>query len=256
MGDFRGQPGEAESGEQLPAFRPGFRPLYRQVKELLIGRIADRTWSPGEGIPSEQQIAAELGVSQGTVRKALDEMTTENLLVRRQGRGTFVATHSEARILFQFFKIVPDGEKPVFPESVLRSVSRGPASAIEREKLKLAAGEIIVRITRLRSLRGRMTISEYLSLPARLFPDLAGENEVPNNLYDHFAARYGITVSGGAEIVKAVAASAEDAALLGLPVGAPLLAVDRVATALDGTPVEWRYSLCDTSACGYVSDLG
>lgn len=234
---------------------PGFRPLYRQVKELLIGRIADRTWSPGEGIPSEQQIAADLGVSQGTVRKALDEMTVENLLVRRQGRGTFVARHDEARILFQFFKIVPDGEKPTFPESVLREVSRGPANMSEREKLKLGPGEPVIRIARLRSLRGRVTISEYLSMPARLFPGLADEGEVPNNLYDLFAARYGITVSGGAEIVKAVAASAEDAALLGLPEGAPLLAVDRVATALDGTPVEWRYSLCDTAACGYVSDL-
>jgi GntR family transcriptional regulator len=234
---------------------PGFRPLYRQVRELLVRRIADSIWLPGEGLPSEQQIAAELGVSQGTVRKALDEMTAENLLVRRQGRGTFVATHNEARILFQFFKIVPDGEKPVFPESVLRSVSRGPANAVECEKLKLAPGEMIVRITRLRSLRGRVTISEYLSLPARLFPGLADDNVVPNNLYDHFAATYGITVSGGEEIVKAVAASAEDAGLLGLTVGAPLLAVDRVATALDGTPVEWRYSLCDTEACGYVSDL-
>jgi GntR family transcriptional regulator len=251
MGDLRALTGEGGSG----AASPGFRPLYRQVKELLTRRIADRIWSPGEGIPSEQQIAAELGVSQGTVRKALDEMTAENLLVRRQGRGTFVATHSEARILFQFFKIVPDGEKPVFPESVLRSVSRGQANVIEREKLRLGPGEAIIRISRVRSLRGRVTISEYLSLPARLFPGLAEGGEVPNNLYDHFASRYGITISGGQETVRAVAASVEDAALLGLPVGAALLAVDRVAMALDGTPVEWRYSLCDTAACGYVSDL-
>ncbi|KAF0231361.1 MAG: GntR family transcriptional [Beijerinckiaceae bacterium] len=159
---------------------PGFRPLYRQVKELLIGRIADRTWSPGEGIPSEQQIAADLGVSQGTVRKALDEMTVENLLVRRQGRGTFVARHDEARILFQFFKIVPDGERPVFPESTLREVSRGQANVTEREKLKLGPGEPVIRIARLRSLRGRVTISEYLTMPARLFPGLADEGEVPN----------------------------------------------------------------------------
>src|SRR5688500_8333636 len=86
----------------------GFRPLYRQVKDVLVGRIASGAWRAGDAIPSEFEIAAELATSQGTVRKALDEMTAERLVVRRQGRGTFVARHDDARILFQFFKLVPD----------------------------------------------------------------------------------------------------------------------------------------------------
>ena len=95
----------------------GFRPLYRQVRDLLVRRIADGIWQAGQPLPSESEIALDLGVSQGTVRKALDEMTAENLVVRRQGRGTYVARHDDARILFQFFKLVPDTGERSFPES-------------------------------------------------------------------------------------------------------------------------------------------
>jgi GntR family transcriptional regulator len=76
-----------------------FRPLYLQVKSMLVRRLADGTWIPGASLPSEAMLAAEIGVSQGTVRKALDELASENLLVRRQGRGTFVAGHDETQNL-------------------------------------------------------------------------------------------------------------------------------------------------------------
>lgn len=234
---------------------PGFRPLYRQVKDLLLRRIGDGVWAPGALIPSEQQIAAELRVSQGTVRKALDEMTGERLLTRRQGRGTFVARHDEARILFQFFKLVPDNGVATFPESELRRTENARADEDERRVLNLAPGDRVVRITRIRSLGGRPVISEYLSLPAKLFPGLGEDISVENNLYELYSARFGITVSGGQERVKAIAAPEEDARLLGLPPGAPVLAIDRVAVALDGTPVEWRRTLCQTEDCAYVSDL-
>ena len=86
----------------------GFRPLYRQVRDTLVKRIADGVWQAGQPLPSEPELAAELSVSQGTVRKALDAMTAEKLVIRRQARGTFVAKHDDARILFKFFKLVPD----------------------------------------------------------------------------------------------------------------------------------------------------
>ncbi|MGL5448302.1 MAG: GntR family transcriptional regulator [Rhabdaerophilum sp.] len=234
---------------------PGFRPLYRQVKDLLIKRIGEGVWAPGALIPSEQQIAAELGVSQGTVRKALDEMTSERLLTRRQGRGTFVARHDEARILFQFFKIAPDNGVAIFPESELRRVENARADEEERRVLNLVPGDRVMRITRIRSLGGKPVISEYLSLPEKLFPGLGEEIPIENNLYELYSSRFGITVSGGQERVKAIAAPPEDARLLGLSTGAPVLAIDRVAVALDGTPVEWRRSLCQTADCAYVSDL-
>lgn len=238
-----------------PRGTPGFLPLYRQVKSLLVKRIADRVWQPGEVLPSEIQIAAELGVSQGTVRKALDEMTAERLLVRRQGRGTFVARHDESRILFQFFKIVPETGVPVFPESQLRSVETGKATPEEVARLALVPGAEVIRIARVRSLLGRVTISEYLVLPAARFPGLLGRADIPNNLYDLYASEFSITIAGGEESLRAVPASEADAALLGIAPGSPLLAIDRVALGLDGKPVEWRYSLCDTRHCHYQSGL-
>ena len=123
--------------KQVAAGPVGFRPLYRQVKDVLVGRIAAGAWRAGEAIPSEVEIAAELATSQGTVRKALDEMTAERLVVRRQGRGTFVARHDDARILFQFFKLVPDAGERRFPESRVLSVETARASAEERTRLGL-----------------------------------------------------------------------------------------------------------------------
>jgi GntR family transcriptional regulator len=232
----------------------GFRPLYQQVRERLTRRIVDGRWKAAEMVPSEVQIAAELGVSQGTVRKALDEMTAARLLVRRQGKGTFVATHDEARILFQFFKLQPDGAARVFPESEVLSVETAAADAEEADALSLAAGATVIRIRRLRSLGRRPCIVETIVLPAMLFRGIETE-PVPNNLYDVYARVYGVTIGGGNERIKAVAADEATAAMLGVATGAPLMRIDRIATALDGRPVERRVSLCDTSAIAYVTEL-
>jgi GntR family transcriptional regulator len=242
----------------MPADAPppdvGYRPLYQQVRERLTRRIVDGRWKAAEMVPSEIQIAAELGVSQGTVRKALDEMTAARLLVRRQGKGTFVATHDEARILFQFFKLQPDGAARVFPESEVLAVETAEADAEDAAALSLPAGSTVIRIRRLRSLGRRPCIVETIILPATLFQGIETE-PVPNNLYEVYARVYGVTIGGGTERIKAVAADDATATVLGLAKGAPLMRIDRVATALDGRPVERRLSLCDTSAMSYVTEL-
>src|SRR5712675_2443257 len=116
----------------------GYRPLYRQVKELLMKRLGDGSWSPGQLLPSEPEIAAGLGVSPGTVRKALDEMSAESLVIRRQGRGTFVARHDEERILFQFFRLIPDSGERRFPEGRTISVAVAKATADVAARLGIA----------------------------------------------------------------------------------------------------------------------
>jgi GntR family transcriptional regulator len=205
-------------------------------------------------VPSEMQIAAELGVSQGTVRKALDEMTVANLLVRRQGRGTFVATHDESRILFQFFKLQLDNGTRIFPESEVLDVQTQDATQQEADKLGLFPKEPVIRIHRVRSLAGKRCISEIIVLASALFEGIE-QGEIPNNLYDAYARRFGVTVGGGLETLKATAATAKDARDLGIAEGYPLLLIDRVATALDGRPVEWRLSLCNMAHMQYVTEL-
>ena len=232
----------------------GFRPLYRQVKDHFVRRLVDGIWSPGMALPSEGQLASEIGVSQGTVRKALDELAAENLLVRRQGRGTFVAEHDEQRILFQFFKLMPDDGVARFPDSKVLDMTTGGADAAERMALNLQDDDPVIRIRRIRSLGGKPLILETVSLPAHVFPGLE-DGPVPNNLYSLFATRYGITIANARERLKAVALTPDQAEHLHIAVGTPALEIDRIALSLDGSAVERRLSLCLTEEAHYQSDL-
>jgi GntR family transcriptional regulator len=253
MSDGSASGGKArEAGGSAAAI--GFRPLYQQIRDVLVQRIADGRLQPGEMLPSEMQLASELGVSQGTVRKALDAMTAERLLVRRQGRGTFVAEHDETRILFQFFKLVPDDGARSFPDSEVLSVVSAAADAAERERLALAEGARVVRIRRLRRLAGVPVIVEDVVVPEAMVDGLA-EMEPPNNLYGLYAGRFGVTIGRAQERLKAVALTVEDATLLGVPAGTPALEIDRLAIALDDRRAEWRLSRCLTEHVHYLSDL-
>jgi GntR family transcriptional regulator len=245
----RGSGTASDAEEQL-----GFRPLYRQVRDALIRRLVDGVWLPGEPLPSEMQLAAELKVSQGTVRKALDAMAAENLVIRRQGRGTFVARHDEERILFQFFRLVPDHGKRIFPDSEVQSCVTAKAAPAEREMLALPKDSHVVRIRRTRSIEDRPVIAELIVLPDALFPNLS-EMEIPNNLYGLYAMRFGIAIAITREKLKAIAATPEQASALGIAAGSPLLGIDRLALSLEQTPVEWRISACLTDTLHYESDL-
>ncbi len=238
-----------------PGGGPRAQPLYAQVKALLLQHLIAGEWRPGELLPSEFQLADRFGVSQGTVRKALDALAADNVVVRRQGRGTFVAEHDQRRALFHFFHLVgPDGERRL-PESRLVSVRRGLASRIEAGWLAVGRGTPVIRIRRVRSLDGQPAIAETIAVPQVLFPDLADIREVPNTLYDLYERRYGITIARAVERLSAVAADARDARLLGVPAGTPLLEIDRIALALDGKPVEWRVSRCLTTTHRYRVEL-
>jgi GntR family transcriptional regulator len=232
----------------------GFRPLYRQVKDAFLKRMADGLWPPGLLLPSEGQLATEFGVSQGTVRKALDELEGENLVVRQQGKGTFVAQHDEKRILFQFFKLVKDDGVPRFPESQVLSAGVFVATAEERDGLQLAAGAKVARVRRVRFISGEPAIIETLSLPDEMFPGIT-DQAVPNSLYAYYSERYGVTIGYAREKLKAVGLSVEDAKVLNRKAGHPVLLVQRVAQALDGRPVEWRISLCLTDEAHYLASM-
>jgi len=235
---------------------PRAQPLYAQVKALLMRRLIAGQWRPGEMLPSEFQLADLFGVSQGTVRKALDALAADNVVVRRQGRGTFVSAHDQHRALFHFFHLVgPDGERRL-PESCLLSVRKGLASREEAARLEIARGETVVRIRRIRLLDGRPAIAETIAAPHAMFPDLADIREVPNTLYDLYERRYGVTIARAIERLAAVAADERDAKLLGVEPGAPLLEIDRTAIALNGVPAEWRVSRCLTATHHYQVDLG
>ena len=102
---------------------PSFHPLWQQIKALIVRDLESGEWKPGEAIPSELELAARFRVSQGTVRRAIDALADDNLVVRRQGKGTFVATHTEEKVSMpRFLRIRRDDGIDEYPGSRLVDV--------------------------------------------------------------------------------------------------------------------------------------
>jgi GntR family transcriptional regulator len=236
---------------------PSLAPLYRQVRQILLRRIASGEWRPGDLLPAEPKLGQELGVSPGTVRKALDELAAEKLVVRQQGRGTFVAAQTPDSALFRFFQLVDVAGRRVAPRSRELARTLGRATGEEQHRLALGPRAPVVRIERLRSVGDRGKLLESIVVPSMLFPDLhAFRGELPNTLYDLYQRSYGKTVRRATELLRATMLDDPDqAVLLGLPTGAPVLEIDRVAYTFEDVPLEWRRSLVDTRHLRYLSEL-
>src|SRR5688500_6912010 len=190
-------------------------PLYKEVKIRLTRGLATGEWKPGEAIPSETRLAERFNVSIGTIRKAIDELVAERILLRQQGRGTFVATHTEDRTRFYFFHIVGKDGSRELPTTELLSFRRSRATATEEERLQLARGAPTSRIQNLLRLGGRPVIFDEITVPAELFPDLDetvfGGRE--GTIYGLYQARYGITVIRSSERLSAAHPPARAASL-------------------------------------------
>ena len=230
-------------------------PLYARVKAIVLGRITAGDWPPGTALPAEMELAREFGVSQGTVRKALDALTGEQVLVRRQGSGTYVAEHTPAHVLFRFFNIYDDVGSQVLPDSGPAKIAVAAATAAERRRLELAEGARVIRVMRVRTRGGRPFMDDRIVLPEAFFPGLAQEPDIPNTLYDLFQKRYRIHVARTEEQLTAVAATPRLAERLGVPAATPLLAIDRVTYDLNGRRIEWRLSYAHLDGAHYFARL-
>ena len=182
-------------------------------------------------------------------------MTSDNLLVRKQGRGTFVSEVEESQILFRFFRLIPDSGANVFPNSTVLGVQEDRATQDEAAGLNIHGTDTVWRIKRLRTLEERPLLVETIALPKARFPYFAEVAEVPNNVYALYSQRFGITISSATERLKAVAAEGDDAHLLGCEAGVPLLQISRIALDLAFDPVEFRLSRCWTGDVHYESRL-
>jgi GntR family transcriptional regulator len=233
-------------------------PLYKEVKRVLTHSLSQGEWRPGEALPSEAKLAQRYGVSIGTLRKAIDELVAEGVVLRRQGSGTYVAQHGASRLMFHFFHVVPRGGEKQYPDTTTLAFRRGRAEAAEAAKLQLATGDPVLRVRNLLALGGKPVILDDLVLPQRLFPDLTEKilTGRDNTIYHLYQTRYGINVLRTSERLSAALADAETAKLLNLKKGAPLLEINRVAFTYHSAPVELRRSLVDTTEHEYFSDIG
>lgn len=231
------------------------RPLYRQVYTFLVKQIADGHWQPGAALPSEQALANRLRVSQGTVRKALDVLGVEKVIERRQGKGTYVAEYTPERSLFRFFRLSHPGGARGVPTSSGEKIRRRTVKAVEAQKLNLDKRAQVLEVSRLRHVDGAAIIVEKIVVPLALFPKLDKRRPLPNTLYALYQSQYGVNVVSAEEELRADLVRKDEAKRLGLRPGAPILQIERVAIAVDGTRVEWRVSRCDTNRLVYAVTL-
>src|SRR6478736_5473060 len=252
--------------DSLQALDPGNAgPLYRQVKRELQRVVEGGRYGPGDMLPSEHMICATLGVSVGTLRKAVDELVHEHVLVRRQGKGTFVALHNNDRFLFQFFHVEPREEFPLaddvraleYPQVDCVAFLRARADETEAAALRIKPGDVVVRVDNRLSLSGRAVVHDRLVIAAQVFKGLTEKRflERPSTVYNLYQTDYGITVLRARERARSVAAGRETARILGVPLGRPVLEVHRVALTFGDKPVEYRVSTINTASHDYVSLL-
>ncbi len=236
---------------------PTFSPLYRQIRDFMLRSLESGEWRPGQAIPSESRLATRFGVSQGTVRKAIDEMVDEHLLVRRQGKGTFVASHDDPRSFFRFLRIkANDGELPRLA-SIPLECGRAKAGISVARTLGIEVGAAIMIVRRLLRLGDEPAVFDEIYLPGVLFSDLTLDilKETESSLYSLFENRYGVRMIRAEERLSAVAADRVSAEHLAVAEGSPLLLVERVAFSYGERPTEWRRGFYSTRNFHYHNAL-
>ncbi|HQQ70171.1 MAG TPA: GntR family transcriptional regulator [Alicycliphilus sp.] len=242
------------------AVTPAFSPLYQQIKALILHSLQHGEWKPGEAIPSEIELAARFRVSQGTVRKAIDELAAENLVTRRQGKGTFVSTHAERQVQYRFLKLLPDAgaaseEGPA--QRTILECRRLRASADVARGLALRAGDPVLQIKRILSFVGVPTILEDIWLPGQAFKGLTAEQlaHYPGPTYAMFELDFGVRMVRAEEKIRAVLPDETQAQWLNVPAGTPLLSVERLAYTYNDVPMELRRGLYRTDTHHYHNEL-
>jgi GntR family transcriptional regulator len=218
------------------------RPLYLQVRDVLVQRIVVGHWKPGATLPNETQLAQQLGISIGTVRKALDLMEVERIVTRRQGRGTFVNDYASAETTFPFSMFHNSEGQRISGFKQGRSISRGPAGAEEAARLGLRRGDEVIRVHRVRNHQEQTFMTEVCLLPAKFFTRLP--EDFGSYRLSALAQLNSILVGRADERVDIAPASDLHAVDLGVKEGTPLLRLDRVIFSDHEDALEWRVAHC------------
>jgi GntR family transcriptional regulator len=232
-------------------------PLYIQVKKRITQSLISAEWSPGQSIPSEVELAKKYNVSQGTVRKAIDDLAADKILIRRQGKGTFVSTHNEENIQLRFLRLTEKSGKKEKVENKLISFEKEKASNQISNALGVNTSSTLISIKRLLTFNGSPLILDLIKIPAASFRGLTAEKFIEKKglMYRMYEADFGIQMLHADEKIKAVGANKEASSMLNIPEGLPLLSVERLSYTYDDKPIEWRLGLCVTLNHYYKTEL-
>jgi GntR family transcriptional regulator len=229
-------------------------PLYAQIREEIFAALRSGRWSANDPLPSETKLASEFSVSQGTIRKAIDDLVAQNILYRHQGRGTFIRRHDEQQSLFRFFNLSRnDGTKPV-PESLNIHCRTRKGLKHECLALQVPTGDRLIEVLRLRRLDGQPVILETILVSQQRFPEL-NKRDLPNTLYELYSDDYNVHITRAEEQIQATLPDAAVITHLNIGPTTPLLEIRRIAFDLHDQPVELRISQCVTGSFVYACSL-
>ena len=229
-------------------------PLYVKIREEIFAALRSGRWSASDPLPSETKLALEFSVSQGTIRKAIDDLVAQNILYRHQGRGTFIRRHDEQQSLFRFFNLSrTDGTKPV-PESLNIHCKTRKGLKHECVALAVPTGDRLIEVLRLRRLDSQAVILETILVSQQRFPEL-NKRDLPNTLYELYGDDYNVHITRAEEQIKATLPDATVITHLKIGPTTPLLEIRRIAFDLHDQPVELRISQCVTGSFVYACSL-
>lgn len=232
-------------------------PLYIQVKQKITQELMSGNWRAGDLIPSEIELAQSYQVSQGTVRKAIDELSIEKILIRRQGKGTYVTTHNEEQIQLRFLRLTSSKGNKEKLESQLLSFQKTRVNSYVANRLNLRPGSSVYKIKRVLTFARKPLILDEIYISTIPFKGLNAEmiNQKKGSLYRLYESNYGIQMLNADEKIKAVSAEAEVSKLLNIKKGHPILGIERVSYTYGNKPIEWRLGLCLTDEYHYQTEL-
>lgn len=232
-------------------------PLYAEVRGRIVDSLRQVEWGHGGRIPTEPQLAKRYGVSVGTIRKAVDALVAERILLRQAGRGTFVASHTGERAFAQFLQLVDAQGRRVVPPARLLSFGTRRASPEIAARLNLAAGSVVLQVENLRLWQEDAVMLDRVWTPRSLFPGLRRAEFAARtgSIYGFYQER-GLTVIRIEEELSATSAAADVAEPLGIVAGAPVMLVRRTAFSFGPEPVEFRHRFVVPDIIRYRNRLG
>jgi GntR family transcriptional regulator len=237
---------------------PGDQPLYEIVRAGILERLRTGEWAAGDKIPTEPQLAEAFGVGIGTIRRAVEELVAERLLIRRAGRGTIVARFGDEHAFDHYFNFVDrDGEAIKVTAQMLR-FGKERATATLAATLKVERGAQLASVVNLRLRDGVPVMLDHLWFPLDVFPNVDAKTFAGRrgSIYGFYQEQFGISVVRVVEDLGGALADDSLAQALGVAPGAPVLRIERTAYTFKDKPVEFRVRFVDSGKCAYRNVRG
>jgi GntR family transcriptional regulator len=234
------------------------QPLYESVRARVIDRLHSGHWSPGDRLPTEAQLASEFGVGIGTIRRAVEALVAEGVLLRRARRGTTVARHSDEHRFDIYFSFVDATGKPIRLSAELLHFKKEAANPTVAKALRLERRARVARIDNLRLLDGAPLMLDRIWVSLDHFGDLRADQFAarPSSIYGFYQEQYGLSVVRVLEDLGACVADSHLAGVLQIAEGDPLLRIQRTAFTYNDIPIEYRWRYVNSTGCQYRNVRG